>query len=98
VAATIPSVPTEVKTLNSVSDLTTKVKISWTAPTDLGGTGITIEEYSVLVRQSDASTFTQTALGSGCRPADPTAIAKIVTDAYCEIEMQAFLDAPYSLI
>jgi hypothetical protein len=57
IAATVPSPPADpVETINNA--LTTAVTVSWGEPADLGGAGITISDYRVLLRESDGATFT----------------------------------------
>lgn len=96
VAASVSSAPTDVETTNSVASATT-VRVAWTAPADLGGTGIAITAYRILLRESDGSTFTESPLGSGCRPALPGDMAQIVGENACEVEMSVLRGSLYNL-
>jgi hypothetical protein len=51
-----------------------------------------------LFRASDGSTFTESSSGSGCNPTDAAAIALIVTNGYCDIEMAVLRASPFSLV
>lgn len=84
-------------TANSAGSVTSKVRIAWTAPSNTGGTGVVITAYKVLVRDSGGSTFVAVPSGSGCEPGTPAAMATIVSNAACEIEMALFWTAPFNL-
>lgn len=97
-AATISSAPTDIGTDNSGDNSVSTFRVSWTAPASTGGASVDISAYKVLFRESDGSTFTESSSGSGCNPSDPTAIALIVTNGYCDIEMAILRVSPFSLV
>lgn len=72
------------------------MRISWTVPANLGGDGIAISRYRILLRQADL-TFSEAALGTGCNPSDATAAATIVSNNYCDLEMSVLRSAPFNL-
>jgi hypothetical protein len=74
------------------------VKFSWTAPTDSGGNAITINAYRVTIRAADGTTFVMSPTGTGCNPTSTAAVALIVTNAWCEMEMADLSAAPYTLL
>ena len=74
------------------------MNVAWTTPSVLGGTGITITAYAVYIRESDGSTFSEAPAGSGCSPASSAAIAAIVTNENCDIEMSLLRAAPFNLV
>jgi hypothetical protein len=86
-AATEPDVPTNVQTVdNGVT-----VRITWDAPVNTGGTGVTIDGYQIVVLESDLSTYTEDVIN--CDGTDVT----ILANRYCDIPMSVFTSSPYSL-
>jgi len=69
----------------------TKVKVSWTAPSNSGGTGVPVTAYQVLFKQSDGLYST---IHAEC---DGTS-ATIVAALQCEVEMTTLLSAPFNLL
>ena len=78
VAATRPEFPvTDIVSTTIIAE--TRVNVAWSAPTTLGGNGIVITAYRVLLRGVDAPdgtpTFTESPAGSGCNPTAATPAA-----------------------
>jgi hypothetical protein len=57
IAASVPTEPTDVETANTAAPATTAVRVSWAAPADLGGAGIAVTAYRILVRHAAGVTF-----------------------------------------
>lgn len=65
-----------------------KVRFTWAAP-DANGASIT--RYTILIRQSDDSTFTEDT--TNCDGSDST----IMSNLYCDVPFTALIASPYSL-
>lgn len=98
IAATVPSAPNTVVVANSADHSTASVNVAWSTPSVLGGVGITISAYAVFIRESDGSTFSVAPSGSGCSPSSPAAIASVVANENCDIEMSLLRVAPFNLV
>jgi hypothetical protein len=98
IAATVPSAPESLAVSNSADDSVTTVNVAWATPSVLGGNGITISAYAIYIREDDGVSFSLAPSGSGCNPTDPTAIATIVANENCDIEMSVLRGEPFNLV
>jgi len=69
----------------------TKVVVSWTAPSNSGGTGVPISAYQVLFKQSNGVYST---IDLECDGTDPVILAAL----QCKVEMTTLLASPFNLV
>ena len=86
VAATVPTAPTGVGSNN----VGTQIVITWDAPSNSGGNGISIDQYAITIQGADG-VYRQDS--TACNGAEPT----ITASRSCEVPMSHLLAAPFSL-
>jgi hypothetical protein len=88
-AAVVPSPPLNVITSNVAGAKT--VNISWSLPSNTGGTGVLITAYKILIKQSNG-TYSESP--ANCNGSNPTTISNM----YCLMDMSVFTTIPYNLV